>query len=177
MDSARLLVAAHAVLGVALVTLGFFATRSRKSARSIHPRVGEAYFWLLVVTLTSGMLVGARSPAISVFEMATPPTLLLGILGYAAVKRRPRLWLGRPWLHWHIFGMGGSYIGVVTATLFQIVPRALEAALPPPLLPPGIVVVVLLFATPAVVGTGLINRAQRKWVKTFPVPRTVPAPA
>ena len=164
------LVMFHAAMSVGLVTLGVLSLTTRKSKHSLHPRVGEAYFWLLLVALGSGMVVGAMRPGVSIFEIATPPTLLLGILGYAMAKRRPRRWLGRPWLHWHIFGQGGSYIGVTTATLFQTVPRALEAAFLPVLWPPAGLLTVMPFALPTVIGSALIVRAQRKWIRTLQQP-------
>ena len=154
----------HAGVSVVLVALGLLALTARKSRHSLHPRLGEAYFWVLVVALGTGMLVGAQRPELSVFEIATPPTLLLGLLGYVMVKRKPRRWLKRPWLYWHIFGQGGSYIGVVTATSFQTVPRVFELA-PPQFQPPAALLTVTLFAVPALEGTYLITRAQRKWVK------------
>ena len=164
MELKHLVTIFHAVLSVGLVSLGLLALLSRKSKQSLHPRVGEAYFWVLVVALGSGLFVGAHNPGISVFEIATPPTLLLGLLGYGMVKRKPRRWLGRPWLYWHIFGQGGSYIGVVTATSFQTVPRLLTLA-PPVLRPPEALLIVALFAVPAITGTILIRRAQNRWVK------------
>ena len=164
MESRQMFIIFHAIVSVALVTLGLLALTARKSRQSPHPTLGEAYFWVLVVALGSGMVVGALTPGISVFEIATPPTLLLGLLGYLMVKRKPRRWLNKPWLHWHIFGQGGSYIGVVTATSFQTVPRALELA-PPALRPPAGLLVVALFAVPSIVGTYLIIRTQRKWAR------------
>ncbi len=164
MEPRVLLTIFHAGVSVVLVAAGVLALTSRKSRQSLHPNAGETYFWVLIVGLGSGMLVGAQQPALSVFEIATPPTLLLGLLGYVMVKRKPRRWLKRPWLYWHIFGQGGSYIGVVTATSFQTVPRALELA-PPQFQPPAGLLAVALFAVPALVGTYLIARAQRKWVK------------
>ena len=164
MESKHLLTIFHAVVAAGLVVLGLLALTSRKSKHSLHPRVGEVYFWVLVVALGSGMLVGGHNPGISVFEIATPPTLLLGLLGYVMVKRKPRRWLGRSWLYWHIFGQGGSYIGVVTATSFQTVPRLLTLA-PPILRPPDVLLIVALFALPTIVGTILIRRTQKKWIK------------
>src|SRR5204863_9016280 len=55
-----------------------------------------------------------------------------------------------PWLAWHIGGMGGSFIGVVTAGLFQFVLRAAPASP---------IVITLTFALPTIVGSVLIARA------------------
>lgn len=129
--------------------------RRQKSARSSHPAAGGLYFWLLVVVGTTGMVLGSRQAGISVFQVATPPTLALGMLGYLAAKLRPRPMLGAPWLRWHILGMGGSYIGAVTATTFQIVPR---------LLPKTTILTVALFVVPSAVGAVLIRRAVTRWL-------------
>jgi hypothetical protein len=140
----------HSVLGVSLLVVGLLTILAPKRRhRSPHPTIGRVYFVLLAGTLGSGMVVGARDPAISPFEIVTPPTFLLGLVGILAARRR-RPWLGRPWLEWHIVGQGGSYIGVVTAALFQVVPRLVE---PSPLLS------VLLGVVPSVIGTVLIRRA------------------
>src|SRR3954468_23351234 len=45
------------------------------------------------------------------------------LVGYVAVKRRPR-----GWLRWHIRGMGGSYIALVTALLVVNVGAGLTIA-------------------------------------------------
>lgn len=117
---------------------------------------------LLLVTLTSGMVIGAQRPGISFFEAATPPTLGFGILGYVAVKRKPH-WFGAPWIVWHIVGQGGSYIGVVTAFGFQVVPRLID---PTPL------VITALWALPTIVGSTLIARTKRRWAARYePVDR------
>src|SRR2546423_3935420 len=111
MMEADLIKVLHAGAGLVLLVLGVLALTARKSRTSRHIRVGDVYFWLLVFTLSSGMLIGLQHwPRITVFQIVTPPTLLLGVLGYVMAKRRPR-----QWLRWHIVGQGGSYIGVVTA--------------------------------------------------------------
>jgi len=102
------------------------------------------------------MVVGWQNhpDRLSVFQVVTPPTFLMGVLGYTMAKTRPRRWLGRPWLLWHISGQAGSYIGVVTATAFQVFPR---------FLPHTATLTVALFAVPSIIGSILIQRtiAQR----------------
>jgi FtsH-binding integral membrane protein len=144
----------HGGLAVALLGTGLWAILARKSKSSSHPIAGEIYFWLLVVTGVTGVAIGLRHAGVSVFEIATPPSLVLGTLGYLAAKRRPGNFLGKPWLRWHLGGMGGSYIGVATATCFQIVPR---------LVPRTTALTVVLFAVPAALGTILIRRASARW--------------
>ncbi len=145
----------HAGAGVALLVVGFLALAAPKQARSRHPRLGQLYVVLLALTLGSGMAVGATDPALSVFEIVTPPTFALGVLGFVAARlRRPIA--GRPWVAFHIAGMAGSYIGVVTATLFQVVPR---------FLPMSPALAVALGVLPSVVGTLLIRRAIARRVR------------
>ncbi|HEV8053232.1 MAG: hypothetical protein H0V04_00420 [Chloroflexi bacterium] len=150
-----MLIIAHAALAVALLVMGAVNIALPKRRAGAHGRVGRAYLVLLVAALGSGMVIGARDPAISVFEIVTPPTLILGISGYVAARYR-RAWLGRPWVFWHIQGQGGAYIGVVTATLFQTVPRVVPSS---PLL------LILLGVLPSIVGTILIVVAIRRWTR------------
>lgn len=140
----------RAASGLTLLVLGFLALTARKSRASRHAGVGEAYFWTLLVVRGSAMLVGARNPGPTLFEIMTPPTLALGILGYVMAKRRPK-----GWLSWHIIGQGGSYIGVVTAFGFQVFPRVL---------PESVVLTVAYWLLPTLLGTALINRTVAKWV-------------
>lgn len=145
----------HAVLATALLVVGALALTARKSRLSRHPAMGNLYFLLLVITLPMGFVVGwqLHPERLSIFQLVTPPTLALGGLGFAMAKLKPKRWLGRPWVLWHIAGQAGSYIGVVTATGFQILPR---------FLPPSDVLTALLFAAPAIGGGVLINRTIRR---------------
>lgn len=149
-----MLVLFHVVTGVTILVLGALAMRAPKRRHAFHGRVGEIYFWVLVLSLGSALVIGSREPAVSFFEIATPPTLAFAVLGYVAAKRRKR-WLGTPWIAWHIAGQGGSYIGVVTASGFQVIPRIVE---PTPLIQLAIWVI------PTVVGNFLIVRARTRWV-------------
>lgn len=148
----------HAVAGIVLLVLGLLALTARKSRLSRHPNVGEAYFWLLTVTLTTGMIVGLSNPGITLFEIVTPPTWLLGLLGYLMVKRKPD-----NWLRWHISGMGGSYIGAVTAASFQVFPRVL---------PDHLALTTAYWLLPTIVGSILIARTTAKWMKQSAHTRT-----
>ena len=147
-----MLIVAHAAAGIAAFALGAFALRARKR-RGRHTRAGDAYFWVMVPLLVSGIAIGAGDPAISPFEIAVIPTGGPLLLGYWAGKRRPRKFLGQSWLTLHIAGMGGSFIGVVTAGAFQSVY---------PLLPDHALTMTATFALPALVGTALIVRATNK---------------
>jgi hypothetical protein len=146
----------HATLGIALLALGATALLGRKSRRARHPRIGEAYFWVLTVALGTGLADGvvrqvAEGGGLSLFELVTPPTWALGLLGYLMAKRRPG-----GWLRWHIIGQGGSYIGVLTAFGFQVLPRVL---------PETFALTMAYWLVPTLVGTILIRRTVARWVQ------------
>jgi hypothetical protein len=143
-------IVAHAALGTALLVVGFLALRAPKRARSAHGRLGTVYFALLFTCLPLGLVIGAQHAGLSAFEVATPPTLAFGLVGYAAKHRRPRPLLGQPWIVAHLSGVGGSYIGVVTAGAFQTFGR---------IAPDSAVAAVVIFALPTLVGSPLIARA------------------
>lgn len=152
-------VAMHAGLGSLLLILGAVLVLGPKR-KGTHTISGHVYHWLLLGTCASGLIIGLSTPEVSAFEIVTPPTYLLGLLGYLAAKwRKP--WFGKPWLFWHIIGQGGSYIGVWTAFAFQIVPASL---LPWPHR------LWMLMALPSAVGGPLIARAVGRWVGGQPSP-------
>jgi hypothetical protein len=142
------IIAAHVVAGFAALFVGYRALTARKR-RGRHTNLGEIYTWTMLPLLATGVAIGASDPEISPFEIAVFPTAIPLLIGYLAGKRRAR-WLGRPWVAWHIGGMGGSFIGVVTAGLFQVVLRVL---------PPDPAIITATFALPSAVGSVLIARA------------------
>src|SRR5690348_18476526 len=87
----------HVSVGLALLLLGLVALLGRKSRRARHPIVGHAYFFALTATLSTGLLIGSRHPGLTLFEVATPPTFALGLLGWSAARLRRE-----GWLRWHI---------------------------------------------------------------------------
>lgn len=137
-----LLLMFHVSVGLMLLLLGLVALAGRKSRRARHPAFGNGYFAALVLTLSTGLLIGSRHPGITLFEVATPPTFALGLVGWLAGR-----WRRRGWLRWHIVGMAGSFIGVVTAFGFQAVPRSLWP---------------LWWILPTVIGSALIARSTRR---------------
>lgn len=145
----------HSVAGTLLLLAGVAASLTPKRRRgSPHRTLGLTYVALLVVVLPTGLAIGLTNPGLTLFEIATPPTLAMGLAGWWAGRARPVRFAGQPWRVWHIAGMGGSLIGVVTATAFQVVPRMLE------LTAAG---TVALWVVPTVVGSVLIVRAQARW--------------
>jgi hypothetical protein len=158
----------HVVGGVGLLVAGAAAALAPKRRRSPHPLLGRVYVGLLVVVLVTGMVIGARRPGLSPFEIATPPTLVMGLVGFAAARGPLRRRLGRAWRRWHITGMGGSLIGVVTASAFQVVPRI--AGTSPTTL-------ALIWILPTVIGSVLIARAvARELARPAPAPASAPEP-
>lgn len=149
----------HALLGLALLVLGFLALTARKSRRSRHPKVGEAYFWVLTVTLSIGFVIGlVKHPGSwTLFQMMTPPTWIMGAIGYGVAKRKPK-----HWLLWHINAQGGSYIGVITAFGFQVFPRFLPHTFP---------FITAYWLLPTAIGSLLIARTIRRWTRR---PATAP---
>lgn len=149
---------AHSVLGTALLLLGLVAMTAQKRPRSIHPRAGEAYFWVLAVSAVTGLGGGLllHANGLTVVEALTLPTFLLGLLAYVAVKRR-RWWFGRPWLFWHIVGQSASYVLVVIVFALQTVGRAFASNVP---------VAVATWVVPAAVGVLLAARALHRWLPT-----------
>jgi hypothetical protein len=137
-----LLLVFHVSVGLLLLTLGAVALLGRKSRRARHPLVGNAYFAALTLTLSTGLVIGLRHPGLTLFELATPPTFALGLMGWWAGRVRREGWLRR-----HIAGMAGSYIGVITAFGFQAMPRSLWP---------------IWWVLPTVVGSLLIARATRR---------------
>jgi hypothetical protein len=106
------LLALHIAAGATGLVLGPLTMRATKQ-RGPHTRMGEAYHWVMltVAATASAMAVLAWHRIwwflpIAVFSYGN------AFVGYVAAKRRPR-----GWLRFHIGGMGGSYIALVTALL------------------------------------------------------------
>jgi hypothetical protein len=100
----------HVVAGLGVVVAGLLAALARKRAGR-HPRAGRVYLGALgVVAATAAGLAVLRWPddvhllALGVIAFGC------GLGGYRARRRR------RPgWVRWHILGMGGSYVALLTA--------------------------------------------------------------
>lgn len=153
----------HILSSIALLVIGATNLAIPKGRDSLHSRLGNVYFWLLTISLPAGFLYGVllHPGTFTIFQWVAPPTYLMGLIGYLAVKLKPRAWLGLPWLFWHIEGQAGSYIGVVTATAFQFFPRVFAGVYGAYQVP----VIILLAALPTLLGSILILRTVRKWVK------------
>jgi len=104
------IVGIHVALGLACTVIGIVAMLSLKGPGR-HPRFGAIYFWCL-----SGVFVSAASLA-AVRWSEDYHLFMLGALSFAAAyfgrnaeRKRQRNW---PWFH--IWGMGLSYILLLTA--------------------------------------------------------------
>jgi uncharacterized membrane protein len=115
--------AVHIAAGASGLILGPLAFAAAKR-RGPHTRLGEAYHWVMATVCVSaaGLAIVDWSRIwwflpIAAFSYAN------ALVGYVAAKRR------RPgWLRWHIRGMGGSYIALVTALLVVNVGAGLSLA-------------------------------------------------
>lgn len=115
-----LMLALHVTAGATGLLVGPLAMRATKR-RGPHTRLGEAYHWVMLTVCVSAaglaLLAWGRLwwfLPIAAFSYAN------ALVGYLAAKRRRPGWLG-----WHIGGMGGSYIALVTALLVVNLGRAL----------------------------------------------------
>jgi uncharacterized membrane protein YeaQ/YmgE (transglycosylase-associated protein family) len=106
------LLAVHIAAGATGLALGPLTMRATKR-RGPHTRLGEAYHWvMLAVTATASALAVLAWHELSWFLPLAVFSYGNALVGYVAAKRRPR-----GWLRFHIAGMGGSYIALVTALL------------------------------------------------------------
>ena len=111
----------------------------------LHTRVGEVYHWVMLAVCVSAVGLAALAWSrlwwflpIAVFSYAN------ALVGYVAAKRR------RPgWLPFHIGGMCGSYIALVTALLVVNVGDRLP----------------IVWFLPTIVGSPLIAWLTRKVVR------------
>ncbi|PWK89509.1 hypothetical protein C8D88_102783 [Lentzea atacamensis] len=123
----HLLIACHVALGLSATIAGATAMIAVKGPGP-HPRRGRLYLVTLAGTAATGVAITLFDWA-SLWHLALLGTVAvaLGGIGYAA--RRVR-WNG--WLSWHIGGLSGSYIAMLTAFYVDNGPRLpLWQLLPP----------------------------------------------
>jgi len=114
----NVLIGFHILFALTCVVTGLVAMLSKKR-RGRHPRFGTIYFYALgLVWLTASAISLDRwSQDYELFFLGTA-AFGCGSLGYAATRIR---WKG--WLPYHISGMGGSYIILLTAFYVDNGPR------------------------------------------------------
>lgn len=106
------LLALHIAAGATGLLLGPVTMRALKR-RGPHTRLGEAYHWVMLTVAATA--VGLAVLAWERIWWFVPIALFSygnALVGYVAAKRRPP-----HWLKYHIGGMCGSYIALVTALL------------------------------------------------------------
>jgi hypothetical protein len=105
----NLFLAFHICAGLTCVITGVVAMLSKKQ-RGRHPRFGTVYYvaLLFVFVTATGMVVMRWSQDYHLFIIGSV-AYGAGSVGYAARKIR---WRG--WIHWHISGMGMSYVALFT---------------------------------------------------------------
>jgi uncharacterized membrane protein len=104
--------ALHVAAGSTGLVLGPLAMGASKR-RGAHTRIGETYHWvMLTVCVSAAGLAILAFAQLWWFLLIAAFSYANALVGYVAVKRRPR-----GWLPWHVRGMAGSYIALVTALL------------------------------------------------------------
>lgn len=153
----------HVGAGLTCVVAGAAAGLSRKRPGR-HPLFGTIYFWALLVVFVSstGMSTLRWSADYHLFILGTI-AFGVGSIGYSARKIR---WDG--WPAYHIAGMGGSYIVLLTAFYVDNGPKLpLWDRLPN----------IAFWTLPALIGLPLVVRALRQYVPVLAVPRHSPSAA
>ena len=144
----------HILVGIAAIVVGVAAMRVRKFSSS-HTRFGEIYHWLMLVVCVSALVISYDRGRTNVFTYLAPPSYAAALLGYLMAKFRPA-----NWLRWHITGQASSFIALITAVLFQFVPRIWHTDTK--ILGLSLAFWVTLI-TPGVIGRFFISRTIKKW--------------
>ncbi|MGG0756666.1 DUF2306 domain-containing protein [Brevibacillus laterosporus] len=144
----QILIALHILAGTACLLTGLLAIIMRKK-RGLHTIYGEIYHGSYVVIFLTSIITAiwhweesAYLFFIALFSYG------LALYGYLARKRRWTEWVGK-----HIYGMLGSYIGVITAVLVVN-----QAKIPVLNQWPSL----LLWLLPTIIGSPLIAMVQRQ---------------
>ncbi|MED1787183.1 DUF2306 domain-containing protein [Brevibacillus laterosporus] len=144
----QILIALHILAGTVCLLTGLLAIIMRKK-RGFHTIYGEIYHGSYVVIFLTSIITAiwhweesAYLFFIALFSYG------LALYGYLARKRRWTEWVGK-----HIYGMLGSYIGVITAVLVVN-----QAKIPVLNQWPSL----LLWLLPTIIGSPLIAMVQRQ---------------
>jgi uncharacterized membrane protein len=149
-----MLLMVHVMTGVGALLLGA-ALLSMNKRSPWHRPLGGVYHWVMFAVAVSAIAVSAVRGRATVFTYLAPPSYAFALLGYASARLRRKGWLA-----WHITGQTGSYVALVTATLFQVVPRFWDSNVR--MLGMTVVLWVVLL-TPALIASPFIRRTQRRW--------------
>jgi len=114
----KIFLIAHILTGVICIIIGLFAMFSKKK-KGKHTISGEIYHCSYVIVFVTAVIMSILHWEKSqyLFYIALF-SYGLALLGYLAVKKKWKNWLG-----FHLGGMLGSYIGIVTATIVVNVHR------------------------------------------------------
>ena len=115
LDTFQILLIIHIIFGIICLFSGVIAM-SAKKRRGIHTKWGELYHASYVVIFITAIILSIlRWEEIAYLFYVALFSYSFAIYGYLARKRR---W--KNWIHHHIRGMLGSFIGAVTALLVNI---------------------------------------------------------
>ncbi|MFC7064174.1 DUF2306 domain-containing protein [Halobacillus seohaensis] len=108
-----ILLTVHISAGVVCLVSGLIAMFAKKR-KGKHTKFGQIYHWAYVVVFITAILMAIIHWQESqyLFYIALF-SYGLALIGYLSVKRKKT----KKWLTFHIGGMLGSYIGIITATL------------------------------------------------------------
>lgn len=148
----QVLIFGHVLLGLTATITGAAAALSPKRPGR-HPRRGLLYLAGLTGVALTGTAIATTDWG-HLWHLATlgAAAAALAAVGFAARRTR---WRG--WLAWHIVGMAGSYIAMLTAFYVDNGPRLPLWQLLPP---------ITFWFLPAVVGLPLIVRSLRRYART-----------
>lgn len=140
----------HIAAGAVCLLVGLVALLAAKR-KGLHTVLGETYHASYVLVFLSAVILSLLNwPELAHLFFIGIFSYGLALIGYVARKRRRPGWLG-----WHISGLVGSYIGVLTAVLVTNGPNLPGfQALPP----------ILYWFLPTVVGSPLIARTVARHV-------------
>ena len=115
MGTFQILLIIHIIFGTICLFSGAISM-SAKKRRGIHTKWGELYHAsYVVISITAIILSILRWEEIAYLFYVALFSYSFAIYGYLARKKR---W--KDWIHHHIIGMLGSYIGAVTALLVNV---------------------------------------------------------
>ncbi|MGE8078689.1 DUF2306 domain-containing protein [Peribacillus loiseleuriae] len=145
----KIFLIAHILTGGICLIIGLFAMFTKKK-KGKHTISGEIYHYSYVIVFVTAVIMSILHWEKSqyLFYIALF-SYGLALFGYLAVKKKWKNWLG-----FHLGGMLGSYIGIVTATLVVNVHRI-------PLL--NEFPTLLFWFLPTIIGTPMIVKIGQKY--------------
>lgn len=146
----------HPLVGVITILVGIITFTTRKFSSS-HRVLGELYHWFMLMTCISALAISYMQGRATAFTYLAPPSYSFALIGYLLAKFRPK-----NWVRWHISAQGGSFIALITATLFQFVFKLWPSSIMFLGLPLTFWITLL---TPILIGRFFIVRTRKRWAK------------